>query len=99
MTEKQANDLGYYPAREIPGQGWCGIRRMVFTCGLFINLDDYGYSRRYCYGDELEAKMALSIWDGQGDPPGMWIKEKPSERLGPGAKVESDAQAEAKSVG
>jgi hypothetical protein len=36
---------------------------------------------------KAQAVSALDIWDGQGDPPGPWIKEKTSNRLGPGATL------------
>jgi hypothetical protein len=37
-----------------------------------------------------DALNALTAMDGRGDPPGNWIKEKVSERLGPGALNEVD---------
>lgn len=45
----------------------------------------YGRGCRYCYENYRDAQNALMAWDGEGDPPGPWIKEKPSGRLGPGA--------------
>jgi hypothetical protein len=48
----------------------------MFTVGLIYGLDKYGYKGRWCYGENLEAKVALNEWDGTGDPPGLWIKYK-----------------------
>lgn len=57
-----------------------------YTCALVVDLDRIGnYKRRFCYEDAMECLLALVTWDGQGDPPGPWIKEKPGDRLGPGA--------------
>jgi hypothetical protein len=84
MTKEQVHEFGYCPAREVPNEGWCGLRTMFATTGLFCQIDETGYRRRYCYADFYEALEALGAWTGEGDPPGPWIKEKPSDRCGPG---------------
>jgi len=72
--------------RRVPGRGLCGIQRFIFTCGLLTDLKFYemenDYTARYCYPNEREALRALQAWDGTGDPPGPWIKEKVSGRAG-----------------
>lgn len=79
-----------FAAREIPGQGLCVLRRFAFTTGLMTQVIFDGgcvdYRLRFCYPDIGDAFAALATWDGQGDPPGDWIKEKETGRLGPGAK-------------
>lgn len=71
--------------REVPGQGLCGVQRFIYTCGLLTRMSfdgpAYNYRARYCYPLASEALRALSEWDGKGDPPGEWIKEKVSERM------------------
>lgn len=71
-------EQGYYNIREIPGQGLCGIREFIFTIGLCINLTYWDYGGRYCYpkSNLLEPLVAVESWDGEGDPPGDWIKYK-----------------------
>lgn len=70
--------------REIPDRGLCGVQRFIYTCGLLVNMTfdgpTYGYSARYCYPSAKDATESLRLWDGTGDPPGPWIKEKVSER-------------------
>lgn len=74
----------FLQAREVPGRGVCGVQRFIFSCGLLTDLRfdglGYGYSARYCYPIARDAERALAEWDGIGDPPGEWIKEKVSER-------------------
>jgi len=77
---------GYIAWREMPDGTVNGVMKFLFTYGLMIGLDIVGYQRRYCYSNIGDAMLALANWDGEGDPPGPWIKEKPSERLGPGSK-------------
>lgn len=63
--------------RQVPGYGLCGLGRMVFTVGVVWGIDeDECYVGRWCYHSYAEAKEALSLWDGKGDPPGEWIKYK-----------------------
>lgn len=67
----------------------CGVQKFLHSTGLLVNLTfcDDGtcqYAARYCYEFELEALLDLMTWDGHGDPTGAWLKEKVSERLGPG---------------
>lgn len=75
---------GYTDVRVI-GEDICGLSVQIYTTGLCVHLDRSGYRRRYCYEHTVDARNALLEWDGKGDPPGPWIKEKPSGRLGPGA--------------
>jgi len=81
---------GYMNVRRLPTGEFIGVLAQLFTFGLFVGLDENGYKRRYCYEHKSDAVIASQVWDGEGDPPGPWIKEKPSDRLGPGAGGGSD---------
>jgi hypothetical protein len=85
MTPQLISELGYSYPRQLPTGEWAALQRMVYTVGLFVGLDERGYRTRYCYPDLLSAKSALANWDGQGDPPGPWIKQKPEDRSNPNA--------------
>ena len=67
--------MGYTDLRTVAGQQ-CGIYPFAFTFGLMVGLDAHGYSRRYCYEHEADARAALLAWDGAGHPSGPWIKVK-----------------------
>jgi hypothetical protein len=78
-----ANDIyntlvenGYEQCRQLSDGRWIGLYRMMYTVGLFVGLDEYGYSHRYCYDTYSEAKEDVLLWDGKNDPPGNWIKRK-----------------------
>lgn len=90
LTVKQANSLGYFPARVLPNGETVGIVRMNFTFGLFVGIDRLGNRGRYCYPTRQDAIEAMEKWDGTGDPPGPWIKRKVAgmpEATGPGYKL------------
>ena len=57
---------------------------MLFTTAIVCDIQEVCHGTRFCYETRLEAIDALAAWDGRGDPPGLWIKEKPAGRAGPG---------------
>ena len=71
---------GYRGVRRLPSGDYAGVLRMFYTAGLFVGLDASGYKTRYCYETMSEATAALLLWDGEGDPPGGWIKAKGTGR-------------------
>jgi len=85
VTHEEFKSMGYRKLRVVAGGKLCGILPQLFTTSLVVGLNDVGYERRYCYEKSYEAEEMLAAWDGVGDPPGPWVKEKPSDRLGPGA--------------
>jgi hypothetical protein len=76
MTEAEIKALGYAFARQLPDGRWLGVQQMLFTAGLFVDLDPVGYACRYCYETVAEAILDAQRWDGVGDPPGAWIVRK-----------------------
>lgn len=81
------HDNGYTHIKVMQDDTLCAIQRQLYTVAIVVGIDREGYRRRYCYEREYDAREALVQWDGNGDPSGPWIKEKPSDRLGPGASA------------
>ena len=81
----EALELGYNPVRVLPTGELAGVSDMIFTTALVVGIDEIGYKTRYCYELRSDAETALREWTGVGDPPGPWVKQKPEDRLGPGA--------------
>lgn len=79
------NENGYTHIKAMQDGTVCALQKQLFTTGIIVGINRHGWSRRYCYEREYDAREALIQWDGVGDPPGPWVKEKPSDRLGPGA--------------
>ena len=57
-----------------------GVIKMLFTWDLCYNINPNSmydfYEYRYMYATEGEAVEACVLWDGEGHPPGNWIKRK-----------------------
>lgn len=83
LTKAEVLALGYALARPLGNGEWLAVAPQLFTTGLFIVQDRHSCRTRYCYESPIEATRAFLTWDGEGDPPGLWIKQKPEDRLNP----------------
>ncbi len=79
VDEKTIIAFGYESPRRLASGEWAAIMRFLFTTGLIVGIEELGYRTRFCYRTREEALEALSSWNGTGDPPGEWIKEKGNE--------------------
>ncbi len=81
---KSLTDNGYLVLRLMPDGHIAGITKFLFTYGLCARLDFSGLGACWCFEVMDDAFRALIEWDGAGDPPGPWIKQKaPAERCNP----------------
>lgn len=63
----------------LQSQGYSCITNVggfIFTTGLVVGLDMFGYEGRYCFENLSDATEALLTSDGTGHPSGNWIKYK-----------------------
>lgn len=77
--QSKFEEYGYTPVKQLADGRWIGVYNMAYTTGLFVDLDEAGYDHRYCYEHRRDTVAALEAWDGTGDPPGPWIKQKGAE--------------------
>jgi len=89
---KWVESLGYQGAIERGPAGICAVQQLLYSGALVVGIDPFEHTGRYCYESVELASAALATWDGEGDPPGPWIKFKSAscERLGPGSLIESN---------
>jgi len=84
MNKEVIESLGYFSPKLLSTGEWAALGKFIFTTGLLVGIDEVGYRTRFCYKYSTDALIALNAWDGVGDPPGNWIKEKGSiERNNP----------------
>ena len=83
MTVVEAEAQGYYCCKQLPTGEIAGLHDMLFTVGLMVGIRQHEYRTRFCYPDRASARLAIMSWNGDGDPPGPWIKEKPVGRQNP----------------
>ena len=93
----------YLRSRQLPDGRWIAVTNQIYTTSLYVDVTERSaYRKRFCFERTAEAVQALEEWDGTGDPPGPWIKEKPGDRMNPrwlaAAKEELNGRPDARSV-
>lgn len=83
LTPEHIVSFGYVAPRKLPTGEWAALQPMLYTTGLFIIEKEHSWRTRWCYEYMADAADALATWNGEGDPPGPWIKQKPEDRLNP----------------
>lgn len=83
--------------RIIPGNRWAAIQPKMFTHAIAIGpLFDYcGIDTHWCYATYADARAALDVWDGTGEPYG-WIRHPDSGRRV--AQTDDETDGEGKRV-
>ena len=73
-------EAGFHCVKQLESGLEIGVIKMLFTWDLCYNINPNSmtqvYEYRYAYETEGEAVEALVHWDGEGHPPGNWIKRK-----------------------
>lgn len=79
ITQEQKTILttnGFFVPRFVSGK-LCALHQYFSTVGLVVGIHDWGYERRYCYRDPLEALQALMQYEDETEhASGNWIKCK-----------------------
>lgn len=83
LTEKMSlekiehlNNNGFYRLKVFESGEIGGLQQFMFTVGVCIGIDMESYRCRWCYPSLLSAIHAIDVWDGTGDPPEGWLKQK-----------------------
>ena len=73
-------EAGFHCFRRLDNGIEIAVIKMLFTWDLCYNINPNSmfdaYEYRYMYESEMEAVEACVLWDGEGHPPGNWIKRK-----------------------
>lgn len=80
---KTAKDEGYLALKTLDTGEFAAVVPQLFTFALIV-FDEHTIRKRWCFERKDEAFMSIEEWEGVGDPPGNWIKQKlPVERMNP----------------
>jgi hypothetical protein len=90
LTEKAIEELGYQLPIPLGDGRWLAFQPMAGGQGaIYLIQDRHSWSSYWSYPDCGSAIVALLGWETKSaaagdDPPGLWLKQKMSQRLGPG---------------
>lgn len=80
--EEFLREEGYTNIITLPTGEVVALFEFIFTTGLIVGLDRFGYRIRFCFESAEDAYNAMKDWDGKGYPPGPWIKAKGKNEAG-----------------
>jgi hypothetical protein len=78
--------------RKLEDGPWAGkyilVLDMIYNHRIVIaEWGSVWYERPFCFRKEGKPAIeAAQVWNGEGDPPGPWIKDVEEGRYGPGSK-------------
>lgn len=67
--------------RQLPGDNMIVVYRMMFNDRVCFGPNDWSWiDSAFCFPQDGSALVAAETWDGEGDPPGPWIKDATNGR-------------------
>lgn len=69
--------------RAMPDRSLAAVKKQLFTYGIVNKLEWNSFAQRWCFENVHDAISALSLWSGDGDPCGPWLKTYHPERHNP----------------
>jgi hypothetical protein len=77
ITKEQITALGDYEhLRELPDGTIAGIGRLMFTTALYIDLNEWGWERRFCFTERGKALEELAKLNSCEDLPEGWVARR-----------------------
>lgn len=74
--EQIAEQGEYEHLRELPDGTIVGIGTLFFTTALYVDLNEYGWERRFCFKDREKAIEELKKLQSCEDLPEGWIARR-----------------------
>ena len=72
-----SKDYGYTGAKRLTDGTYVGIKRMITTLAICVNIDSMGYERRYCYTNVTDCLDAYQKLEARSSIPQGWVAQKP----------------------
>lgn len=67
---------GYYQIKTLDDGRVIALLDLMFTTGIFVDINFGGYNHRYCYKDRNDAIFSIKTWDGKDDSLQGWVAKK-----------------------
>lgn len=78
-TDKLAEWLAsnYDTVRQLPDGSFAGLSRLMFTTGVYLGLNRWGYGNRYCFESPDKAREVFDALQSEDDEPAGWVARRP----------------------
>lgn len=67
----------YDRVRQLPDGSFATLSPLMFTTGLYLGVNRWGFERRYCFKDSARAVAAFEALQSENDEPTGWIARRP----------------------
>lgn len=79
VTKEYLEKMGYISVRQLNDGTWVGLTDLLFTTGLCIGLDLFGWQKRYCFEDPNKAFLEILRLKTFESAPTGWIAKRPED--------------------
>ncbi len=67
----------YLGAQRLPDGSYAALVRLITTAAIALDVDQWGWGRRFCYRDMSECLAAWAALTSRHDEPTGWIARRP----------------------
>jgi hypothetical protein len=68
--------MNYREVRKLPDGSYAGIDRLLFTTAIFLDLDRWGWGKRFCFEDHALAAQRFNELQSADDEPQGFIARR-----------------------
>lgn len=78
----EANELAdwlaenYAEVRRLPDGSYAGLNRLLYTTAIFLDLDAWGYGRRFCFESDTTARERFAALQSADDEPAGYVAKR-----------------------
>lgn len=76
MTKEELERQGYFNVVTLPNGELAALFRFIFTVAIITEMNDYGYNKRWCYEELVDAQQnLLDMASGKITEPVGWKRK------------------------
>lgn len=79
LSKEFFEEMEYLYVRQLDDRTWVGLTPLLFTTGLCLGLDEFGWKRRYCFKTSATAISELAKLKTIDDVPTGWVAKRPKD--------------------
>lgn len=77
LTKEQVEALGYEHVRQLEDGAWVGIKQMIYTTAIVVDIGPVYYDHRFCFVELGDALREIERMRTIDDDPVGYVKRKP----------------------
>lgn len=66
----------YAQVRQLPDGTYAGLNRLLYTTAIFLDLDAWGWGRRFCFESDATARERFAGLQSADDEPAGYVAKR-----------------------